>query len=297
MRDYAKLSPQFWIGKTGKRLRQKGTDAQLVALYLISSPHANMLGLYYLPMVYIAHETGLPIDRVEKGMQECIEVEFCAYDSDTELIWIFEAARFQIAERLSPNDKQARGVANELLKLPSSHLVTDFAERYGDAFHLPFDLLSIDPFKVVASPFEAPSKPRTGAGTRTEEKTIRPQPSATAPPADGLPDCPHQAILALYGEKLAELRQPRAWEGARAVNLKARWRWVLTAKKPDGQRYATTAEEALEFFGRMFAYVAKSDFLMGRNGQWTCDLPWLVTAENFSKVIEGKYENHSKEGA
>lgn len=109
---------------------------------------------------------------------------------------------------------------------------------------------------------------------------------------DRLPACPHQEIIKLYGKHLPTLPQPRAWEGQRANNLKARWRWVLTAKNRKGDRYATDAAGALAFFDRFFSYVADSDFLTGRDGKWPgCDLAWLVKAENFAKVIEGKYQN------
>ena len=55
MRDYATVAPQFWLGKTGRELRRQGAEAQVVSFYLMTSPHANMLGLYYLPILYIAH--------------------------------------------------------------------------------------------------------------------------------------------------------------------------------------------------------------------------------------------------
>jgi uncharacterized protein YdaU (DUF1376 family) len=107
-----------------------------------------------------------------------------------------------------------------------------------------------------------------------------------------IPDCQHQAILDLYAKHLPLLPQPVVWEGQRRQNLRTRWRWVLTAKNQDGKPKATTADEALDFFDRFFAYVAKSDFLTGRNGRWTaCDLGWLVKAENFAKVLQGNYEN------
>lgn len=106
------------------------------------------------------------------------------------------------------------------------------------------------------------------------------------------PPCPHQVILKLYAKHLPELPYPRIWEGARAKNLAARWKWALTAKREDGTRYATDEQSGLEFFERFFAYVAKSDFLTGRNGKWqSCDLEWLTKAGNFAKVISGNYEN------
>lgn len=110
--------------------------------------------------------------------------------------------------------------------------------------------------------------------------------------AIGIPDCPQQEVIAMYGEVLPALPHPRAWEGQRVNNLKARWRWVLTAKTSKGKRYATDKGSALDFFRRFFQYVAESDFLTGRDGKWQgCNLGWLVKAENFAKVLEGHYEN------
>ena len=106
MRDYAKISPQFWIGSTGRKLRDAGPEATLVALYLLSNPHANMLGLYYLPQLYIAHETGLGIEGASKGLRRAIEAEFCDYDEASEVVFVCEMARFQIAERL---ERKIRG--------------------------------------------------------------------------------------------------------------------------------------------------------------------------------------------
>jgi hypothetical protein len=105
-------------------------------------------------------------------------------------------------------------------------------------------------------------------------------------------DCPHQEIIELYKTNLPTLPEPRIWQGKKVEALRARWRWVLTAKKGNGSRYATDHESAIKFFDRFFAYTAESDFLTGRNGAWTrCDLAWLINAENFIKVLEGKYHD------
>ena len=64
MREYAKLGPTFWTGETGKALRRRGSEGVIAALYLISSPHSNMLGLYYQPIPYMGYETGLYTDFI-----------------------------------------------------------------------------------------------------------------------------------------------------------------------------------------------------------------------------------------
>lgn len=111
---------------------------------------------------------------------------------------------------------------------------------------------------------------------------------------DPIPRCPHDEVIRLFGEKLPTLPQPRPelWSGKKEKDLRARWRWVLTAKRATGERYATTADEAMDWFARFFDQVAESDFLSGRNGKWAgCDMPWLMNGANFAKVVEGKYLN------
>ena len=74
--------------------------------------------------------------------------------------------------------------------------------------------------------------------------------------------------------------------------MRARWKWVMTAKKKNGDRYATTKDEAIAWFARFFGHVAVSEFLSGRNDKWTsCDLGWLMKADNFAKVVSGNYDN------
>ena len=70
MRDYSRVSPRFWTGKTGRAIRRSDCDAALVvALYLMTAPTSNMIGLYYLPLITIAHETGCTQDDVAEAKQ------------------------------------------------------------------------------------------------------------------------------------------------------------------------------------------------------------------------------------
>ena len=113
-----------------------------------------------------------------------------------------------------------------------------------------------------------------------------------------LPDCPHDQLIDLFAKNLPELPQPRKslWAtGKNAPALKARWRWVMSAKYESGERagtrMATTPEEAVAWFDRFFGYVAKSDWLTGKTTSWSADLGWLSNASNFEKVLQGNYEN------
>lgn len=297
MRDYAKVAPQFWLGGTGKALRGD-SGAQIVALYLMTSPHATMIGVFHCPVMYIAHETGLSVEGASKGLQRVIEEGFCTFDHDRELVWVHEMARFQIGAELKPKDNQVPAIRRAFLQIPECQIRRGFHARYQAAFHLP----EIDDIpteiegasKGVGRAFKAPSKPGTGAGEGTGSGVFQLSGDSCSaqPSADHLPACPHQEIIKLYAKHLPDLPKPRTWDGQRAANLKARWRWMLTANKPNGKRYATNADEALCYFEKFFAYVASSDFLTGRNGKWQgCNLAWLVKAENFSKVIEGQYDN------
>ena len=139
----------------------------------------------------------------------------------------------------------------------------------------------------------AQQEPRTKPPHSPEEDK-----ESKASSSASLPDCPHEAVIDLYAKHLPSLPQPRKslWrKGKNAPSLKARWRWVMMecyeSGERKGNRMATTVDEGLLWFDRFFAYVSKSDWLTGKEGQWSSDLGWLVGASNFEKVLQGNYEN------
>lgn len=164
MRDYGKVSPQFWIGKTGRQLRGE-TEAQLVALYLMTSPHATMIGVFHCPIEYIAHETGLPIEGASKGLRRLIEADFCTYDHESEMVWVHEMAKFQVAESLKRDDKRCIGIARDVDGIAEARIRTAFRAKYAKAFWLPPEP---EADKPLASPLQAPPKPGAGAGAGEE---------------------------------------------------------------------------------------------------------------------------------
>jgi len=98
--------------------------------------------------------------------------------------------------------------------------------------------------------------------------------------------CPHQEIVDLYHELLPTGRHVRVWNEVRKAKLRNRWR-------EDKKR------QSLDWWRKLFDYIASSDFLAGRTNTagrapFEIDLEWIVTPANFVKIIEGKYENREK---
>lgn len=154
MRDYGVVSPKFWIGGTGKSLRGNA-PAQVLALYLMTCPHANMIGVFHCPVLYMAHETGLGMEGASKALQSLIEADYCTYDEASETVFVHRMAAFQVAESLKPGDNRVKGVERDWQNIAQPQMKAAFHAIYSVAFHLPGEgentSLSKAPSKPLAS--------------------------------------------------------------------------------------------------------------------------------------------------
>ncbi len=219
MRDYSKVGPKFWIGATGKRLRAAGMEAQIVAMYLLTSPHANMLGLYYCPTMFIAHETGLGLEGASKGLHRAIEAGFCEYDEASEVVWVIEMASYQVGEALKPNDLRVKGVQNEYSSLPENPYLARFYEKYCGAF-------CMSSCRGNGSPSEAPSKPLLSQEQEQEHEQEQEQEKGLGAPT-GQSDAANAPPTATPKQKASPTgtRLPEGW-----VLPKAWGEWALTER-------------------------------------------------------------------
>jgi hypothetical protein len=296
MRDYAKVSPKFWTGETGQELARRGSEAVIVAMYLMTSPHSNMLGLYYQPILYMAEETGLTPEGASMGLQHCIEVGFCDYDPASKWVWVFEMAGYQIGCDLLATDKRCKGVQKDYSALPNVPFIGPFFDYYAGHFHLAEKRNFVQKNKGLqpmnASPLDAPSKPRTGTGTGTGTGAGAGAGKPSASSAAKLPTCQTQAVIDLYHEILPNLPKVRLHTKDRVKAIRKTWEWVLTSKKSDNTARATNAEEALAWFRDYFERATHNDFLMGRthrsgeHADWKCDIDFLLTDRGMKQVIE-----------
>jgi hypothetical protein len=159
MRDYANVSPFFWAKGSGKRLR-KDALGQVVALYLATSPGANMIGIYFIAIATIANDTGHSVEEIREALARVATARFAFYDEEAELVWIPNHARFEIGAVMKKGDKRRPKVLAELAQVDGHRFANEFRALYGSAFgieHAP-----------ALSPAEPPGMPLPAANSNQE---------------------------------------------------------------------------------------------------------------------------------
>ena len=195
MRKYSSITPKFWIGKTGRKLRGD-ISAKLVAAYLLSCPNNDMTGVFYCPLCQISAETGLPLETPSvplpspfqgplKGIREALETlqreDFAIYDYESEYVFVKKMALFQIAQELKPTDKRVTGIKTAIESMPENFKYL-FIKEYNECFNLGFKDIPAPDFKefssqtqdenkTSASPIEAPSKALRSQEQEQEQET------------------------------------------------------------------------------------------------------------------------------
>jgi hypothetical protein len=136
MREFAKISPKFWMSPLGKKLKTCEAETRVIAFYLMTCPNSNMIGFYYLPLALMAHEIGIPLEEASKGLKSLIEIGFCAYDELTDCVWIYDMAPTQLGGPLNVKDNKVRHVNDLFQALPETPFLQDFYDKYSNLLHL-----------------------------------------------------------------------------------------------------------------------------------------------------------------
>lgn len=236
MREFGKVSPMFWTGKTGKELRGH-PEAQIVAMYLMTCPHSNMIGVYHLPRLYLCHETGLSLDAGNKGLQKCIEAGFCQYDDDTETMFVVEMAAHQIGETLKPGDRRADGIRRQVTTIASPAISRAFLDRYADAYELA---------KPPSSPLEAPmqgalqsSEGGLEGASKGLTSPLSPSPSPSLSPSLGAETKRPKARKTAIPENFGISERVKRWAAEKGhVQLEQRLEQFVGVAKARGYEYA-----------------------------------------------------------
>ncbi|MDZ5448616.1 hypothetical protein [Labrys sp. ZIDIC5] len=280
MRDYGKVAPSFWIGKTGKQLRGN-PDAQLVALYLMTSPHSSMTGVFYCPIIYISNETGIPLEGASKALGSLQEADFCVYDPDTETVFVREMAKFQVEQQLKATDNRVKGIIKDFQSMPKGLIQQAFFDRYADAFHLPGDRLDCDEI-------EAPSKPlRSQEQEQEQNNKILSEPIADAlvltDPAQGKPESSKRGDdVEQAAAEYTRIAEKAGWPKPQKLTDERKRKLKLRLEEAGGlQGWIAAIERA-----------ARSPLMRGENDRgWRASIDFFLKPSSFLRLIEGNYDD------
>jgi hypothetical protein len=111
MRDYGKVHTSFWASDT---LRDLDADAKLLALYLLTSQHTHMAGVFNLPNAYASHDLGWTSERLSNGFKTLSDSGWLR--RCTNWVWIVKFAKFNTPD----NPNQRKAIAKQLALVPDN---------------------------------------------------------------------------------------------------------------------------------------------------------------------------------
>lgn len=138
MRTYSVINGRFWteMSRTGVKIREAGIGATTMALYLVTNPYSNALGLYHLPLPAVSHDLRVSPEETLRFLDAVCATGFAEYFAEDSLVWVPQQARYQIGETMKASDHRRAWTLRELAKYKGTIAHGKFLERYGEAYKL-----------------------------------------------------------------------------------------------------------------------------------------------------------------
>lgn len=199
MRDYGRVYSSFW---QSPEIRTLPEDARTLALYLLTSPHGNLIGCFRLPDAYAAEDLQWPIERVAEGFRKLLETQFITRDEATKWLCISKYLKWNAFE--NPNvAKAAHKALDQVPELTLKSLVAlailEFGQHLGEELRKACETLS----KPIRKPEPEPEPIRNQNRSRTRTRTAAGDSSAGV--ADATPAAkPTAEVWTAYSGAYAE---------------------------------------------------------------------------------------------
>lgn len=160
MRDYGKVHTSFWSSAT---TRAMSDTARTLALYLITSPHSTIAGVFRLPDGYVCEDLQWSPERVAKGFSELLAKGFANRCETSKWVWVCKHLDWNPPE----NPNQRKSAAKVALQVPPEC-------TWKQAFMRSVaEVLALDP-SVLENPSETLPKPFLNQEPEQEQEQKRP---------------------------------------------------------------------------------------------------------------------------
>jgi len=177
MSRYTTVESIIWHDE---KFRSLPEDARMLFLYLLTSPHSNMLGIFYLPKLYACSDLQWEPERYQRGIDTLCDTLLIEVDKD--IVWI----KNYLKHNPIKGPKQITGAVNKLMTLPDTkligpfmknlekHLLEDDVKLFKELYTKPYDIpigYPIDTLCDTPSIADTDTDPETETDTDTESET------------------------------------------------------------------------------------------------------------------------------
>ena len=167
---YATIHTKVW---QDSKFRGLDSIGKMLFMYLLTAPHGNMIGYYYIPKLYMAADTDMSMDEIDRALDALVDAGMALYDNDSNMILLKQFLKYNPIS----NENQVKGAVQLIKELPESWLIMellgcieahcpDHIDRFRDICKGHASPL-IAPSEPLDSPLEAPSD---GLGIGYEEQ-------------------------------------------------------------------------------------------------------------------------------
>ena len=137
MREFGKISCRFW---SRPEIQEWSLHTRLMALYLLSSEHCNLIGCFRLPLGYIKDDLKFTDKRVAQALEQLTHSQFITWCPKTRWLLITNYLKFNPID----NPNQGKAALHLLKDIPESfiarHSIIQALHPYKDK--LPIEFLS-----------------------------------------------------------------------------------------------------------------------------------------------------------
>ena len=298
---YTRVESRFW---QDEKMINVSCEARYLMLYLLTSPHRNVLGFYFLPEPYACFDLGWTQERFKERLGELLQNGLVKYDETAHVVLITNFLKHNPLE----NHNQVKSAIQKLDEIPKTPLLKDFYEAvkkysYGKSHYSSLleqleERLQEQLPQQFGEPFGKQEKEKEEEKEKEKEinnisdeilstdETVDTQPSQytqLTQPTENIPDTNDNQnklkpsdVVEMYNSICVSLPKVVTLSEKRRRQIRA-----LLKKIRDRTEIETVFRKAEE-----------SDFLSGRSGKWNgCNFDWLINYNNFIKVLEGTYDN------
>lgn len=193
-------------------------DARHLALYLLTSPHSNIIGAFRLPDGYVCEDLQWSPERVAEGFAELLANGFANRCGTTKWVWIYKHLEWNQPE----NPNQRKSAAKIAMSVP------DECAWKADFIGVNGELLGVEG-KPLPNPSATVSEPFLNQKQEQEQKEIHVADlSAPAPASLSVRHLVAEGVEAQHAQDWLKVRKAQkapltqtAWDGLKAEALKA----------------------------------------------------------------------------